>query len=67
MASKEEDKSTAILNRKKGPNRLIVEDATNDDNSVSVLSQSKMTELNIMRGDSIMIKGKKRPGYKPNY
>ena len=60
MASKEEDKSTAILNRKKGPNRLIVEDATNDDNSVSVLSQSKMTELNIMRGDSIMIKGKKR-------
>jgi transitional endoplasmic reticulum ATPase len=60
MAHQEEDKSTAILNRKKGPNRLIVEEATNDDNSVAVLSQSKMNELNVMRGDSIMIKGKKR-------
>ena len=60
MAHQEEDKSTAILNRKRGPNRLLVEEATNDDNSVAVLSQAKMNELNIMRGDSIMIKGKKR-------
>jgi len=27
------DFSTAILERKKAPNRLMVEDATNDDNS----------------------------------
>ena len=60
MAQPAVDKSTAILDRKRGPNRLIVEEATNDDNSVAVLSQSKMNELNIMRGDSIMIKGKKR-------
>ena len=60
MAHHEEDKSTAILERKRGPNRLIVDEATNDDNSVAVLSQAKMNELNIMRGDSIMIKGKKR-------
>ena len=60
MAHQEEDKSTAILNRKKGPNRLIVDEAVNDDNSVVALSQAKMNELNIMRGDSVMIKGKKR-------
>jgi transitional endoplasmic reticulum ATPase len=60
MANQEDDKATAILNRKRGPNRLIVDEATNDDNSVAVLSQAKMNELNIMRGDSIMIKGKKR-------
>jgi transitional endoplasmic reticulum ATPase len=54
------DKSTAILERKRGPNRLIVEDATNDDNSVAVLSQAKLSELNLMRGDTIQIKGKKR-------
>ena len=60
MAQPVGDKNTAILERKRGPNRLIVEEATNDDNSVAVLSQSKMNELNIMRGDSIMIKGKKR-------
>ncbi|OMJ83515.1 hypothetical protein SteCoe_15547 [Stentor coeruleus] len=60
MAHQEGDKATAILERKRGPNRLIVDEATNDDNSVAVLSQAKMNELNIMRGDSIMIKGKKR-------
>lgn len=60
MAQPGIDKSTLIFERKKGPNRLIVEEATNDDNSVAVLSQAKMNELNIMRGDSIMIKGKKR-------
>jgi hypothetical protein len=38
-AIKEEKKdvSTAILERKKAPNRLIVDDATNDDNSVVAL------------------------------
>ena len=60
MAHQEDDKATAILDRKRGPNRLLVDEATNDDNSVAVLSQAKMNELNIMRGDSIMIKGKKR-------
>ncbi|CAG9328776.1 unnamed protein product [Blepharisma stoltei] len=61
MAAKPEDeKATAILNRKKGPNRLIVDEATNDDNSIAVMSQAKMNELNIMRGDTVMIKGKRR-------
>lgn len=34
-----EDLSTAILKRKDRPNRLIVDEATNDDNSVVCLSQ----------------------------
>lgn len=36
-----DDLSTAILKKKDRPNRLIVEDAVNDDNSVVSLSQVK--------------------------
>ena len=60
MAEEKKDTSTAILERKRGPNRLIVDEAVNDDNSVAVMSQAKMDELRIMRGDTITIKGKKR-------
>lgn len=52
--------ATAILKEKKKPNRLIVEDAVNDDNSVVALSQAKMDELQLFRGDTVLIKGKKR-------
>lgn len=44
---------------KRSPNRLIVDDATNDDNSVVVLSTAKMEELELFRGDTVMLKGKK--------
>ncbi len=54
------DVSTAILDRKKSPNRLIVDDATNDDNSVIALSPAKMEELGLFRGDTVLLKGKKR-------
>lgn len=54
------DFSTAILDRKKAPNRLLVDDATNDDNSVAALSPAKMEELGLFRGDTILLKGKKR-------
>ncbi|XP_053213862.1 transitional endoplasmic reticulum ATPase [Panonychus citri] len=62
MADKKnpEDLSTAILKTKNKPNRLIVEEATNDDNSVVALSQSKMDELELFRGDTVLLKGKKR-------
>jgi len=33
--SKMADLSTAIMDKKRSPNRLIVDEATNDDNSVS--------------------------------
>ena len=54
------DVSTAILDQKKAPNKLIVEEALNDENSSIQLSQTKMSELKIFKGDAIFIKGKKR-------
>eukprot|EP01114_Cavostelium_apophysatum_P018247 TRINITY_DN560_c0_g1_i1.p1 TRINITY_DN560_c0_g1~~TRINITY_DN560_c0_g1_i1.p1 ORF type:complete len:808 (+),score=258.18 TRINITY_DN560_c0_g1_i1:170-2593(+) len=60
--SKEEKKdfSTAILDRKKSPNRLIVDEAVNDDNSVVSLHPATMEKLQLFRGDTVLIKGKKR-------
>ena len=55
-----EDLATAILKKKDRPNRLIVDEAANDDNSVVALSQAKMDELELFRGDSVLLKGKKR-------
>ena len=37
--------STSILERKRGPNRLIVEEATTNDDSVINMNQAKMEEL----------------------
>jgi len=54
------DFSTAILERKKSPNRLIVEDAVNDDNSVVALNPKTMEKLQLFRGDTVLLKGKKR-------
>ncbi|KAF6212197.1 hypothetical protein GE061_012718 [Apolygus lucorum] len=54
------DLSTAILNRKTRPHRLIVEDAVNDDNSIVNLSIDKMSDLELFRGDTVLLKGKKR-------
>jgi len=51
---------TEILQRKKAPNRLVVDEATNDDNSVVSLHPDKMEELQLFRGDTVLIKGKKR-------
>jgi len=58
--SGKKDFSTAILERKKAPYKLIVEDATNDDNSVVMITASKMEELKIFKGDTVLLKGKKR-------
>jgi len=60
IAKKGDDLATAILKKKERPNRLIVDEAANDDNSVVALSQAKMDELELFRGDSVLIKGKKR-------
>merc|ERR1711892_1129581 len=57
---KGDELATAILNKKSKPNRLIVEDAVNDDNSVVALSLAKMAELQLFRGDTVLLKGKKR-------
>lgn len=55
-----EDLATAILKKKDKPNRLIVEDSASQDNSVVSLSQSKMDALDIFRGDTVLLKGKRR-------
>ncbi|MBN3314857.1 TERA ATPase, partial [Atractosteus spatula] len=60
VSSKGEDYSTAILKQKHRPNRLIVDEALNEDNSIVCLSQSKMEELQLFRGDTVLLKGKKR-------
>lgn len=39
MADKDKDLATAILKKKDKPNRLIVDEAPSDDNSVVALSQ----------------------------
>jgi transitional endoplasmic reticulum ATPase len=59
-AGANEDLATAILKKKDKPNRLIVEDALSDDNSVVALSQTKMDALDIFRGDTVLLKGKRR-------
>ena len=53
---KGEELATAILNTKSKPNRLMVEEAINDDNSVVALSQKKMDELQLFRGDTVLLK-----------
>ncbi|PNH06125.1 Cell division control protein 48 A [Tetrabaena socialis] len=59
-AKDKKDFSTAILERKKSPNRLIVEEAVNDDNSVVALHPKTMEKLQLFRGDTVLLKGKKR-------
>ncbi|KAI6171973.1 Vesicle-fusing ATPase [Aphelenchoides besseyi] len=57
---KNESLATAILKEKIKPNRLIVESSPKDDSSLIGLSQAKMDELGLFRGDTVMLKGKKR-------
>jgi transitional endoplasmic reticulum ATPase len=54
------DFSTAILDRKTSPNRLMVEEATQDDNSVVALHPDTMEQLELFRGDTVLLKGKRR-------
>lgn len=58
------DFSTAILQRKKSPNRLIVEEAVNDDNSVVALHPKTMDALQLFRGDTVLLKVRQRAGSK---
>ncbi|KAJ0963625.1 hypothetical protein J5N97_028747 [Dioscorea zingiberensis] len=51
------DFSTAILERKKAVNRLIVDEAINDDNSMVAMNPETMEKLQPFRGDTILLKG----------
>lgn len=50
------DYSTAILERKKSPNRLIVDEVINDDNSVISMHPATMEKLQFFRGDTVLVK-----------
>ncbi|KAJ4977030.1 hypothetical protein NE237_002136 [Protea cynaroides] len=50
------DFSAAILERKKAANRLVVDEAVNDDNSVVTMNPETMEKLQLFRGDTILIK-----------
>ncbi|KAK1643990.1 hypothetical protein QYE76_061795 [Lolium multiflorum] len=52
----------AILERKKSPNHLVVEEATNDDNSVVALHPGTMERLQLFRGDTVLLKVCACPG-----
>jgi len=60
FCSEKKDFSEAILKRKASPNRLLVDDATNDDNSVISMNTATMEKLQLFRGDTVLVKGKKR-------
>jgi transitional endoplasmic reticulum ATPase len=45
---------------KKAANRLVVEEATQDDNSMCSLHPATMERLCIFRGDFVLLKGKRR-------
>jgi transitional endoplasmic reticulum ATPase len=59
MAADQREINTSIMDKKKAPNRLVVDEATDDDNSVIRLSSAKMDELGLFRADTVLIKGKK--------
>lgn len=52
--------ATAILRRKKKDNMLLVDDAVNDDNSIIAINSNTMDLLQLFRGDTVLVKGKKR-------
>uniref|UniRef100_A0A665WAZ2 vesicle-fusing ATPase n=1 Tax=Echeneis naucrates TaxID=173247 RepID=A0A665WAZ2_ECHNA len=57
---KGEDFSTAILKQKHRPNRLIVDEVLNEDSSIVNLSQNKTEELQLFRGDTVVLRGRKQ-------
>ncbi|RXH68792.1 hypothetical protein DVH24_031125 [Malus domestica] len=57
---KTRDFSTALLERKKAANRLLVDDTVHDNNSVVALHRDTMEKLQLFSGDTVLIKGKKR-------
>ena len=47
--------NTSIMDKRKAPNKFVVDDAVNDDNSVVCLSPKKMEELQLFRGDTVLL------------
>ena len=58
QTTEKKDFSTAIMDKKKAPHKLQVEESKQDDNSVVEMTQAKMDELKIFKGDAVILKGK---------
>jgi len=52
--------ATQSTAKKVKPNRLVVTDSAQDDNSVVTVSSAKLEELELFRGDTVMLKGRRR-------
>lgn len=52
--------ATAILRQKSSPNKLMVDDSSQDDNSLVFLSESTLERLSLFRSDTVLLKGKRR-------
>jgi transitional endoplasmic reticulum ATPase len=57
--TKQDKDATTILNQKERPNRLIIDDAVNNDNGIVTLSQQKMNELQLFSDSTVMLKSQK--------
>jgi len=60
-----EVKENIPMRKKRAPNRLVVDDvaevvSADGDNSCILLSTDKMEELELFRGDSVLVRGKRR-------
>ena len=58
--SRNDELATALLKKKARPNKLLVEDAVNGDSSTVTISNAKMDELQLFRGDTVVLKGKRK-------
>ncbi|ODN79420.1 transitional endoplasmic reticulum ATPase, variant [Cryptococcus amylolentus CBS 6039] len=59
-AAQDESTATAILRQKRSPNRLAVDESPSDDNSVAILHPNTMEALGLFRGDTVIVRGKRR-------
>ena len=59
-AAEKKDVSTAILEQKKAPYRLLVDDDAGSDDFNVLLHPAKIEELGLYRGDAVILRGKRR-------
>ncbi|WVQ98285.1 transitional endoplasmic reticulum ATPase [Kwoniella sp. CBS 9459] len=59
-AAADDSTATAILRQKRSPNRLMVDESPQEDNSVAILHPNTMETLGLFRGDTIIVRGKRR-------
>ena len=56
----QEEIEAAILRHQTAPNKLLVDESASDELSVVGISRSKMKQLELVAGDTVLLKGKRR-------